>query len=483
VATVSEKLMAMACTVARTDACPAANVMDGPLGSDDRMKSAMSDPADVEPPPSALKRFGFREHPFSGQPDIRFIYRSQSHTRALESVLGILERGDRVVVVTGAEGLGKSTLCLALSSGCPVGVTVALVDGSQPDAKERIRALAAALWMANAAARIHASRQRPVESAPTGQALATGKAPSRTVLIVDDAQDLEGEVLQPLITQSGGSGGTKVQVVLVGHPDLEDTITRLGVVGERSIPLGRLAPLSDLEVREFVERRMWVARGGVAGLLGEDSRDARSMDGDGAVSGLRFSGRALAAISRVASGNPRLVNQICERALAICDPAGGTIGPAVISQATEALRSPAAAPSVWGVKHLAIGVLAIVLVVIALTAALVRSPEPARDVVASTSGEEDKTATEETPSPDRRFETFRQSTLERATRLSSVPDVKGLLQLHDDVVRWQQEAKYDGAAAVAALLRELERLTNDARLRQLDLDRQLFLEDQKKRSM
>jgi type II secretory pathway predicted ATPase ExeA len=446
------------------------------------MKSAMSDPADVERPSSSLKRFGLREHPFSGQPDIRFVYRSESHTRTLEGVLRILERGDRVIVVTGAEGLGKTTLCLALSNSCPVGVTVAVVDGSQPDARERIRALAAALWMANAAAaRSHASGPRSFESQPAGQPLTTRKAGNRAVLIVDDAQDLEGEVLPPLITQSGGSLGTKVQVVLVGHPDLESTLARLGVGGERAIPLARLAPLSDLEVRAFVERRMWVARGGVAGLLGGDSGDARSTEG--AVSGLRFSGRALTAISRVAGGNPRLVNQICERALAICDRAGGPIGPAVIRQATEALRSPAAAPRVWGVKHLAMGVLAFVLVVIALTVALVRNPEPVRAVVASTPGDEDKSATEGSPSADRRFETFRESTLERATHLSSLPDVKGLLQLHDDVVRWQQEAKYDGAAAVAALLRELERLTNDARLRQLDLDRQLLLEDQKKRSM
>jgi general secretion pathway protein A len=458
--------------------------MDGPLGSDDRMKSAMSDPADVERPPSSLRRFGFREHPFSGEPDIRFVYRSESHTRTLEGVLGILERGDRVVVVTGAEGLGKTTLCLALSNSCPVGVTVALVDGSQPDARERIRALAAALWMANAAAaRSHASGPRPFAPQPAGQPITTPKAGSRAVLIVDDAHDLEGEVLQPLITQSGGSVGTKVQVVLVGLPDLEGTLARLGAGGERAIPLARLAPLSDLEVRAFIERRMWVARGGVAGLLAGDGGDARSTDGEGAVGSLRFSGRALTAISRVASGNPRLVNQICERALAICDRAGGPIGPAVISQATEALRSPAAAPRVWGVKHLAMGVVAIVLVVIALTVALVRNQEPVRAVVASTSGDEDKSATEESPSPDRRFEAFRQSTLERAAHLSSVPDVKGLLQLHDDVVRWQEEAKYDGAAAVAALLRELERLTNDARLRQLDLDRQLLLEDQKKRSM
>jgi type II secretory pathway predicted ATPase ExeA len=446
------------------------------------MKSAMSDRADVEQPQSSLKRFGFREHPFSGEPDIRFLYRSESHTCALDGVLGILERGDRVIVVTGAEGLGKTTLCLALSKSCPIGVSVALVDGSQPDASERIRALAAALWMANAAAaRIHASGPRPFESQPAGQAIKEREAASRAVLVVDDAQDLKGELLQLLITQSGSRVGTKMQVVLVGHPDLEGTLARLGVGGERAIPLARLAPLSDLEVRAFVERRMWVARGGVAGLLGPDLIDARSTEG--AVTGLRFSGRALTAISRAAGGNPRLVTEICERALAICDRAGGTIGPGVIRQATVALGSPAAAPRVWGVKHLAMGVLAIVLVVIALTVALVRNQEPVRAVVASTSGAEDKGATEETPSADRRFETFRESTLERAALLASAPDVKSLLQLHDDVVRWQQEAKYEGAAAVAALLRELERLTNDARQRQLDLDRQLFLEDQKKRGM
>jgi hypothetical protein len=79
-------------------------------------------------------------------------------------------------------------------------------------------------------------------------------------------------------------------------------------------------------------------------------------------------------------------------------------------------------------------------------------------------------------SPDQSFPAFQSEALERAARLAAEPDVRGLLKLQDEVHSWDSQTSYASHAAVEGLLGHLERLTDEARRRQLEEDRRLILE-------
>ena len=58
--------------------------------------------------------YGLLARPFSLTPDLRFVFHSRSHSRALEQVTEALKRREGLVVITGGIGTGKTMLCRTL---------------------------------------------------------------------------------------------------------------------------------------------------------------------------------------------------------------------------------------------------------------------------------------------------------------------------------------------------------------------------------
>jgi hypothetical protein len=70
------------------------------------------------------------------------------------------------------------------------------------------------------------------------------------------------------------------------------------------------------------------------------------------------------------------------------------------------------------------------------------------------------------------------STRRRARELAARPDVKALLRLRDEVKQRDNELGQRRAELIEALLLEVDRYTDEARARQLELDRRAFLKNQ-----
>ena len=66
----------------------------------------------------------------------------------------------------------------------------------------------------------------------------------------------------------------------------------------------------------------------------------------------------------------------------------------------------------------------------------------------------------------------------RARELAARPDVKALLRLRDEVKQRDNELGHRRADLIEALLLEVDRYTDEARARQLELDRRAFLKNQ-----
>jgi len=124
---------------------------------------------------------------------------------------------------------------------------------------------------------------------------------AQAILVFDEAQHLRPAVLEEIRLLSNlDADRQRLEVVLVGQPELEDLLARtdLGQIDQRVSRRHRLAALQPTEVRSYVDRRLNAARG--ASENGELPN---------------FTNSAMQAIATFSRGVPRVINVLCDRAL------------------------------------------------------------------------------------------------------------------------------------------------------------------------
>ena len=126
------------------------------------------------------------------------------------------------------------------------------------------------------------------------------------VLLIDEAQDLEPELLEQvrLLSNLETDQRKLLQIVLIGQPELRDKLNerRLRQLRQRITVRYHLAPLSRGETEHYIRHRLHVAGGN--GRPG-------------------FDRWALRGIHRYSRGMPRLINAVCDKAL-LCGFVAGT---------------------------------------------------------------------------------------------------------------------------------------------------------------
>ncbi|HZS32969.1 MAG TPA: AAA family ATPase, partial [Methylomirabilota bacterium] len=166
-----------------------------------------------------LSHFGFREAPFSVTPDPRFLYMSERHREALAHLLyGVSEHGG-FVQLTGEVGTGKTSVCRCLLEQLPPEVDVALVFNPRLSPVELLAAICDELRIPYPAGTASAKVLVDLLSRRLLEAHGGGR---RTVLIVDEAQNLAPGVLEQvrLLTNLETAREKLLQVILIGQPEL-----------------------------------------------------------------------------------------------------------------------------------------------------------------------------------------------------------------------------------------------------------------------
>jgi general secretion pathway protein A len=238
--------------------------------------------------------FGLNEKPFSITPDPRYLYMSARHTEALAHlVYGITESGG-FIQLTGEVGTGKTTLIRGLLQQLPENADIALVLNPQLSRSEFLAVILEELGIPPVS---NPESIKQLHSALNIYLLENHSRGRRTVLIVDEAQNLAIDVLEQirLLTNLETAQTKLLQITLIGQPELRQVLSRndLRQLAQRITGRYHLEPLSKKDTSEYIQHRIAVA------------------GGNGAI----FSPAACREAFKLSHGVPRIINVICDRAL------------------------------------------------------------------------------------------------------------------------------------------------------------------------
>ncbi|TVQ44304.1 MAG: hypothetical protein EA371_13715 [Gammaproteobacteria bacterium] len=241
-----------------------------------------------------LQFFGLNEKPFAITPDPRYLYMSARHADALAHLLyGISESGG-FIQLTGEIGTGKTTLVRSMLEQAPENADIALILNPQVTATEFLQGICDELGIAPPEA--PGSTKALVDALNT-HLLAAHARGRRTVLVVDEAQNLRPEVLEQvrLLTNLETARQKLLQIILIGQPELRELLDRhdLRQLAQRITGRYHLEPLDRDDTARYVEHRLRVA-GAPAQL---------------------FTAPGLRELYTRSGGVPRLINILADRAL------------------------------------------------------------------------------------------------------------------------------------------------------------------------
>jgi len=232
--------------------------------------------------------------PFNITPDPKFLYLSPTHYEALQHLLyGIRERKGFIVLI-GEVGCGKTTLCRRLMEELDMEhYDTALILNPRVTETEMLRAILTELGETN-----HAADHYDLIAQINQLLLARIEAGRNIVLIIDEAQNLSFEVLEQirLLSNLETDKQKLLQIVLIAQPELKVILARdeLRQLRQRILVHYELNPLARGDIENYIRHRL--------ALAGSSGRP-------------HFTPRAIRKIHRASKGIPRIVNNLCDKAI------------------------------------------------------------------------------------------------------------------------------------------------------------------------
>jgi general secretion pathway protein A len=239
--------------------------------------------------------YKMKEQPFGVTPDPRFLYLGASHREALASLHYGIESDRGFMALIAYPGLGKTTLTFQLLEKLQQDSRTVFLFQTQCNLKEFFHYLLDGLGAETDGMDI-VSMHNKLNQILSRELLA-GR---RFVLAIDEAQNLEPEVLEAirLLSNFETSRTKMLQILLIGQPQLARKLATpaLEQLQQRISVFAKIEPFDAQEIALYITHRLKVA-----------GYEGKSL----------FSPDALQIIAEQSQGIPRKINALCFSALSI----------------------------------------------------------------------------------------------------------------------------------------------------------------------
>ena len=235
--------------------------------------------------------YELNEKPFSLLPDPDIIYWGQMHTMAFAMLEFGLLNSAGFTVVSGEIGTGKTTLVRCLLKKIGPKMSVGVISNCPQGRDELLQWILMSLGQpfdgsyAALFSRFQEFLQRQYVSG------------RRTILIIDEAQNLDPESLEHLrmLSNINADKSQYLQLILLGQPQLREMLTspRLHQFAQRISSDFHLSALGQTEVVDYITHRL------------SSVGSKRSI----------FSKNACLKVAAASGGVPRIINVLCDTAL------------------------------------------------------------------------------------------------------------------------------------------------------------------------
>jgi len=245
--------------------------------------------------------FKLRTKPFALAPDPSLLFESRRHAYGLLALNYGLANQASFALLTGEVGCGKTLLVHRLISELGPEYRVGLIGHTSPGFGNLLQWICVAFDIDHAGKSV--AGQFQAFSAYLKETHAAGK---RTVLIVDEAQNLGTAQLEELrvLSNINVERRLQLQTLLVGQPELRAMLSRpeLRQFAQRITSEFHLTGLSQPEAHDYVQFRL-LHSGGSFELIHPEAVDVAW---------------------HASGGVPRLINQLCDQALVYAMGDGAT---------------------------------------------------------------------------------------------------------------------------------------------------------------
>jgi len=240
--------------------------------------------------------FGLTEKPFAIAPNPRYLFMSELHREAMAHLLYGISSEGCIILLTGDVGTGKTTVCRCLIDQLPATTDIAMILNPKLTITDLFKTICEELKIPIPAATPSIKTYIDQLNTYLLDAHSQGR---NTALIIDEAQNLDVEILEQLrlLTNLETNTNKLLQIVLIGQPELQEILCdpTLSQINQRITTRYHLEPLQTVDVTTYIHHRLAIAGGNSRNIL--------------------FSKQAIQYVAKISKGIPRVINILCDHAL------------------------------------------------------------------------------------------------------------------------------------------------------------------------
>jgi general secretion pathway protein A len=169
--------------------------------------------------------FRLTDLPFSIAPDPTYLYMSEKHREALAHLIYGVNSEGAFVLLTGEVGTGKTTICRCMLDQLPQNCDIAFILNPRLTELELLATICEEIGID----RLDGTTSiKGFVDRINRHLLDSHAAGRKTLLIIDEAQNLTSSVLEQLrlLTNLETNRCKLLQIVLIGQPELRDMLAR-----------------------------------------------------------------------------------------------------------------------------------------------------------------------------------------------------------------------------------------------------------------